>query len=88
MDPTLGVGAGAGVFLGRRGISREDAWSLPRRSSAAATLLPIASGGGVRRLARWLAEEVELLGKEAHAGRVGRGLEMVCVGGLGATCGR
>lgn len=60
-DPTLGAGAGAGAFLGRRGVSRADAWSLPRRSSAAATLLPIAAGGGVRRLVRRFAEEVELL---------------------------
>lgn len=60
--PTLGGGGGAGALLGRRGVSRADAWSLPRRSSAAATRLPIAAGGGVRRLVRRLAEEVlELL---------------------------
>jgi hypothetical protein len=47
-DPTLGgAGDGAGDPLERRGIViRVDAWSLPRRRSAAATLLPIMAGGG------------------------------------------
>jgi hypothetical protein len=47
-DPTLGgAGDGAGEPFGRRGIvARAEAWSLPRRSSAAATLLPIMAGGG------------------------------------------
>ena len=44
--PALGT-AGAGALLGtRRGNIRVDAWSLPRRSSAAATLLPIVARGG------------------------------------------
>ena len=44
--PTLGT-AGAGAFLGiMRGIIRVNAWSLPRRSSTAATLPPIMARGG------------------------------------------
>jgi hypothetical protein len=47
-DPTLGgAGDGAGDPLERRGIvTRVEAWSLPRRRSAAAILLPIMAGGG------------------------------------------
>jgi len=56
-DPILGT-AGAGALRGaRRGIIRAEAWSLPRRSSAAATLLPIVALTAAA--ARWLAEEVE-----------------------------